>query len=146
MVTNLQDDGQNTTNDAPRDAQNDDVLFKGDQSRFVDYTFGNVQTQNLEITGSVAMSAIAMGNPLDGGTVSIPSRCSVVILKNTANYTQLTVKMPLQPVYGQLLTIVSTVNVANITLAGSSFGTAAPASLVAGVPVRFIFAGQWFNI
>lgn len=119
--------------------------FKGDHTRFVDYSFGNVQTQNLKVAGSFTISGIAMGNPVDGGTLNIPKQCSIVVLQGAASYTQLTINMPLQPEYGQMLSIVSSVNVANLSLNGA-FGTPTPTLLSAGVPLRFIFVGTWFNI
>ena len=122
-----------------------EILYKGDQKRFVDYAFGNVQTQNLEINGNVVLNNILVGNPVDGGTINIPTTSCVVILQNTAEYTQLTLKMPLEPSYGQTLTIVSTVNVLNLSLDGT-FGTTKPIEIRKDIPLRFIYAGLWFNI
>ena len=121
-------------------------ILKSDQRRFVDYSFGNVQTQNLEITGNLILNNIVTGNPVDGGTVSIPSKAGIVILQNTVDYTQLTVKLPLLPQYGQTLTIVCTVDIPNLTLSNGSFGTTRPLSMSKDIPLRLVYAGVWFNI
>lgn len=121
-------------------------VYKGEQTRFADYSFGNLQTQNLEVSGDMMMSGIAMGNPVDGGTVKIPDKISTVIIQSIYPYTQLTITMPNLPVFGKTIRIVSTVDVTNLTLSNGTFGTVKPTSLKASVPVRFIFAGSWFNI
>lgn len=127
---------------ADEDTSNE--IYK-DQRRFVDYSFGNVQTQNLEITGTLILNNIVTGNPVDGGTVVIPPKAGVVILQNTVDYTQLTIRMPLLPEYGQTLTLVSTVDIPNLTLDGS-FGTTKPTTMLKDIPLRLIFAGLWYNI
>ena len=122
------------------------VLYKGDHSRFVDYSFGNVKTQSIEISGNFVINSIAVGNPVDGGTITIPTKVAVVIIQSTTYYTQISIKMPLKPEYGQTLTIVSTVDIPNLSLIEGSFGTKKPTAIVSDIPLRFIFAGQWFNI
>jgi hypothetical protein len=129
-----------------KSGQHEPPLLKSDQTRFVDYSFGNVQTQSLQFTGNLVANSIVTGSPVDGGTVTIPPRATIVILQNTQVYTQLTLVMPTKPDYGQILIIVSTVDVPNLTLSGATFGTHQPYSLTADVPLRFVFAGSWFNI
>lgn len=119
-------------------------LLGDSHSRFVDYAFGNVITQNLEITQNLIISGITTGTPLDGATVTIPPNISVVIIQNTLPYTQLTFVMPLKPQYGQILTIVCNVAILNFSLVGSTFGTVVPTNLAAGRPYRIIYAGSWF--
>lgn len=128
------------------DGDNSIGILKGEATRFTDYSFGKVQTQELTVTGVVNFSGIAMGNPVDGGTVTIPPNVSIVILQNLYPYTQLIITMPLQPEYGQMITIVSTVNISNLTFTNATFGTTTPIAMVASVPIRLLFAGSWFNI
>ena len=128
------------------ETQNSSLLKAADSTRFVDYKFGSLQTGDLTVTGEVIMSGIAMGNPVDGGTVRIPAKVSLVILQNTAAYTQLTITMPLQPDFGQTICLVSTVDVANVTFTSGAFGSTKPTELKANVALRFIFAGSWFMI
>lgn len=123
-----------------------DIVYKGEQTRFADYSFGNLQTQDLEVSGDLLVSGIAFGSPLDGGTIQIPEKVSVVIIQNTAPYTQLSMTMPLLPKYGKVISIVSTVDVSNLSFTNGLFGTQQPTSMKASVPLRFIFAGSWFNI
>jgi hypothetical protein len=123
-----------------------DTLLKGDATRFVDYSFGNVLTQGLTVSGELMLTGIAMGNPVEGGTVKIPNKVSVVIIQNLYPYTQLTFTMPVQPEYGRVISIVSTVDIANLSFINGSFTTKKPTSMSASVPLRFIFAGSWFNI
>ena len=122
-----------------------DEVLKSDHRRFVDYSFGNVTTQSLNVGGNFCLSGVALGSPVDGGTVTIPTRCAVVVIQNTTVYTQLSMIMPLEPEYGQTLTIISTVDIPNLSLTGGSFGATTPTSITAGVPLKFIFVGQWFN-
>jgi hypothetical protein len=123
-----------------------DALLGRDHTRFVEYSFGNLQTHNIKVSGDVVISGIAMGNPSEGGTITIPGQISTLIIQNTAPYTSLTIVMPLLPEYGKLLTITSTVEVINANFIQGSFGTAKPTTIKASVPLRFIFAGSWFNI
>lgn len=133
-------------NEEDRDDHSSIGRLRGDQTRFTEYSFGKLETVALDVTGDVMFSGIAMGNPIDGGTVKIPANVSTVILQNTSPYTRLTLTMPLLPPYGKVISIVSTVNVASVTFANATFGTTAPSKLDASEPVRFIFAGSWFNI
>jgi len=126
--------------------ENEEILYKNDHSRFVDYSFGNVKTQSLEIAGNFIINSIAMGNPVDGATITIPSNSCIVIIQNTTDYTQLNMKMPLKPEYGQTLTLISTVDIPNLTLLDATFGTKEPTFMIKDVPLRFVFAGSWFNI
>lgn len=126
--------------------EKDDNLFKGDQSRYVDHDFGNLKSLNLSVGGSLSLSSIAMGSPVDGGTVTIPRTAAVVILQSVSPYTLLTLVLPKQPDYGQTLSMVSTVDVANVKFSGGTFGTKTPLSMTASSPLRFIFAGTWFAI
>ena len=121
------------------------MILKSEQSRFVDYSFGNVKSQSLEVSGAFSLSNIALGSPTDNGTVAIPSKCAVVILQNAAVFTQLTMKLPISPVYGQTLTIISVSDIPNLTLSNGAFGTIAPSAISAGIPIKLIFAGQWYN-
>lgn len=133
-------------NDKENNENSSSSLLKGDQSRYVDYAFGNVKLQSLEVAGNLVLNSIAMGNPIDGGTVIIPTNSTIVLIQNTVPYTQLTMKMPLQPRYGQTLTITSTVDIPNLSLTGATFGTKEPIAMIENVPLRFVFAGSWFNI
>lgn len=117
----------------------------GDSTRFVEYSFGSVQTGSLQVQGELLLSGVAMGNPLDGATVKIPSNVTTVIIQNIYPYTQLTFTLPLQPGYGKILSIVSTVDVQNVQFANATFGTVKPTEMKASIPLRFIFAGSWFN-
>ncbi len=145
----------NVTQDREQEAQQEgkqekmettnNMILKSDHSRFVDYAFGNVKLQSLEVAGNLCISGIALGSPIDGGTVTIPTKCAVVILQSTDLFTQLTMVMPLKPEYGQTLTIISIVDIPNLSLTGGTFATGAPTDMLAGVPLKFIFAGQWFN-
>lgn len=121
------------------------IALKGENSRFIDYSFGNVNTQALTINGSLNLTGIAVGNPVDGGTVNIPTSCSIVILQSTEEYTQLSLRMPLNPAYGQTLTIISIVDILNLSLEGTVFGTTKPIKIIADKPLKFIFAGKWYN-
>jgi hypothetical protein len=127
-------------------AGKEDIVYKGEQTRFSDYSFGNLQTQNLEVSGDLLISGIAFGNPLDGDTIQIPEKVSVVIIQNTAPYTRLSVTMPLLPKYGKVVSIVSTVDIGNLTFTNALFGSQQPTTMKASVPLRFIFAGSWFSI
>lgn len=127
------------------DQNKDDRIFKGDNSRFVDYSFGNVSTQSLDVNGSFSLSGVALGKPVDGGTVTVPTRCSVVLLQSDTPYTQLTVKMPIEPTYGQVLTIITTVDIPNLDLTGADFGTVKPIGMLGSVPLKFIYIDdKWF--
>jgi hypothetical protein len=121
-------------------------ILKGDHSRHVDHTFGNVKSLNLNVAGSLSISSIATGSPVDGGTIHIPQTATIVIIQNVEPYTLLTFVLPKQPEYGQLLTISSTVDIANVKFSTSAFGGGAPSSMTANSPLRFIFAGSWFPI
>lgn len=123
----------------------DEQVYK-DQKRFVDVEYGNAKVQKLSVGSAICITGIAMASPSDGGVLQIPSTTPVVIIQGLQDYQYLTLKMPLQPEYGQLLTIVSTVNVLNLTLSDSIFATTQPTSLTASQPVRFLFAGSWFAI
>lgn len=124
--------------------KNTEILLKDSNTHFVDYSFGSITAKNLEVSGAFIISGITTGNPVNGATVKIPKDTSVVIIQNTVTYTQLSFIMPLLPKYGQTLSIVSTVNITNFSLIGSTFGTTIPRILVASTPLRLIFAGSWF--
>src|SRR5947209_7088673 len=69
-------------------------LLKTDATRFVEYKFASVETQDLVVGGNLMMTSIVVGNPLDGATVNIPSGASFVILQSTAPYVALTLAFP----------------------------------------------------
>jgi len=136
-----------STNDETTN-KNEGTLLKdvGSSSRFVDYTFGRVEVNGLTVTGDFQLSGIAMGNPIDGGTVNIPPNVAIVIIQSTLPYTSLTFNMPSQPNYGKILSIVSTVDIATVAFTNALFGTAAVTTMKNSVPLRFVFAGSWFRI
>lgn len=136
---------QNENNEKKQEEKSGPGLLKGDLSRFVDYSFGNVKTQTIEIEGNLIMSGIAIGSPIDGGTVNIPTQCSVVLIQNTSPYTQLTMNMPLEPTFGQVLMLISTVSIPNLALEGSTFGSVAPNSLSTTTPIRLLYVGSWYS-
>ena len=141
-VETLQGD-QNSTTTSKQQAG---IFYKGsDATRFVDYTFGSVETGSLTVTGNTMFAGIAMGNPADGGTVQIPQNITTVILQSIYPYTALTISMPMKPQYGQIVIIICTVNVTTLSLTNGTFGTTVPTSITAPKPLRFIFAGSWFN-
>lgn len=121
------------------------VLLKGDQTRFLDYTFANVQCQNINITNNLIISSIASVSPVEGAVVSIPSGISYLIIQNTTFYTDLTLKLPFKPIYGQLLTIISTIDIINLQFTGGTISTQIPNSITNSIPLKFIFAGTWFS-
>ena len=67
-----------------------------------------------------------MGNPVDGGTMKFPEKVSVIIIQNISPYTQLTIIMPVIPEYGKVISLVSTVDVANLTFINGLFGLLYP--------------------
>jgi hypothetical protein len=125
--------------------QHHDMILKSDQTRFVDYSFGKVTTDSLVVAGDLYLSGIAIGNPTDGGTLTIPANISFVIIQSLYPYTSLTITLPVQPVLGKILTIVSTVSVQAVTFTSDSqFSTAVPTSIAPAQSLKLIFAGTWF--
>ena len=122
-------------------------IYKGDSNtRFVDYSFGNVKAKSIEIQENLYLTSVVNGNPVDGATITIPPRCTVVLIQNTSPYTFLKFIMPIKPVYGQVLIISSSVDITSLQLNGATFAQTAPTQLTASSPLRFIFAGSWFRM
>lgn len=132
--------------DNNNNSDNQSELLKSDQSRFVDYSFGNVQCINLQVSGSLCTS-VATASPLDGATLTIPSAVSHVLLQSASDYTQLSLKFPTNVITGQTLTITCTRNCPNVNFVNATFGTTTPTGLVKDRPIRLIYNGSmWFNV
>ena len=123
----------------------DSEILKGDQSRFLDYNFASVQCQSINVTGNLVISSIASVSPIDEATITIPSGITYLLIQNTVPYNFLTFKLPFKPVYGQILTIISTVDILNVQFVNGEISTPAPTSVSGDKPLRFIFAGTWFG-
>ena len=121
-------------------------VYGTDQTRLVNYSFGNVQTQDLTITGNVVQNNILTASPSDGSILNIPKVCTYLIIQNTTPYTQLTFKMPLEPVLGQMLTIISQVAIGGVAFTNASFGNNAPTAATASRSLRFYFADKWYTL
>lgn len=136
-ATSHEADGEN--------GKNTEMLLGGEQTRYTEYTFGKLQTQTLTVTGEVIMAGIATGSPIDGGKIKIPNNVSNVIIQSLYPYTALTIQMPQNPIWGKTVTVVSNRDVVTLMFENATFGTEMPTTMIASIPLRFIYAGQWFN-
>ena len=107
--------------------------------------YGDETVDNLTVMHRLVVTPNYQ-TPADGGTVDL-SDMSVHILDPAAALATLTLTFPTSPKNGRKLCLVSTQNVAAVTLTNATIAGTAPAGLTTNTPLHFTFYnGTWYSI
>jgi hypothetical protein len=131
-----------------QEEEEEEVLFKGNTSRFTIHNFGTVITQQVDVQENLLLSGIVTVTPTEGGIVYLVHDATITLISNIDPYIQLTFLLPENPKFGQVIILTTNADISSIVFDGNgeTFSTPMPTSMVSGFPIRMAFGDSWILI